>query len=74
MKAVLEINPRFRLLRSELPNSWIVQEVDSAAATGGGVVKHYFTRTMPMQAAGIASWMRSHRLPNEAVTHIESLL
>lgn len=74
MKAVLEINSRFRLLQGELPGSWIVQEVDSVALSGGRTVQRYFTRTMPLQAAGVVTWLESSSLPSEAIAQIETLL
>jgi hypothetical protein len=74
MQAVLEINSKFRLLRGESPGSWIVQEVDSVPLSGGGTIQRYFTRTMPLQAAGIVTWLKSSSLPGEAVAQIETLL
>lgn len=74
MKAVLEINSRFRLLRGELPGSWIVQEVDSVPLSGGRTIQRCFTRTLPLQAAGIITWLKASNLPSEGFAHIETLL
>ncbi len=74
MQAVLNIDSRFRLLRGELPGSWIVQEAYSDAQSGGLAVQRYFTRTMPLQAAAVLAWLEASSIPTEALARIESLL
>ena len=74
MKAVLDVNSQYRLIRGELPGSWIVQEVYSEVLSGGQAVQRYFTRTVPLQAAGVLSWLQASSLPTDAIARIESLL
>jgi len=74
MQAVLDVNSQYRLIRGELPGSWIVQEVCSDALAGGQAVQRYFTRSMPLQAAGVLTWLKASSLPTDALARLESLL
>ena len=48
--------------------AWIVQEVCSDAVAGGQAVQRFFTRSMPLQAAGVLTWLMLNALSDKDQT------